>query len=258
MLRTSWVHPDVAARARELLLDGRRSWEESFGAGDTFVAPAAGSPVPDGVNAATWPRLAEHVARAERVREVVAKSGLDAANERFGASPHAIERAVLVETPEATVTLDEGALVRGVLACAVDEWLAYGHFLSRLVELDATFDPPGTVAAFERFVAAARAVPASDPSWPERLRVAEDGLASLYVRVGRADDAETLFRRRFDEDVSDVTVAISAARAFLEQGDVARAIAWLLAGRDRATSAGRADLATRLGDKANALRARMS
>jgi hypothetical protein len=256
MLRTSWVHPDVAARAREILLDGRGSFEESFGEGDAFVAPAAAPP--PGVDVAIWPRLAEHLARAERVREVVAKSGLDAASERFGESPHAIERAVLVETPEATVTLDEGNIVRGVLACAVDEWLAYGHFLSRLVELDVTFDPPGTVAAFERFVAAARAVSASDPSWPERLRVADDGLASLYVRVGRADDAEALFRRRFEEDTADVTVAISAARAFLEQGEVARAIAWLLAGRDRATSAGRADLATRLGDKASALRARMS
>jgi hypothetical protein len=257
MLRISWVHPDVAARAREQLLAGagRRSWEEAFTVDDRFVP--AGEP-PAGVSAAAWPGLAEHLARAERVREVVAQAGLARANERFAASAHAIERAVLAETPDAAATIDEGAIVRGVLACAVDEWLAYGHFLSRLVELDATFDPPGTVAAFEHFVGAARALPARDASWPERLRVAEDGLASLYVRVGRADDAEALFQRRFDEDATDVTVAISAARAFLEQGEVSRAVAWLGRGRERATAAGRADLATRLGEKASALRSRLS
>jgi hypothetical protein len=257
MLRISWIHPDIAARARDTLLElaGRRSWEEAFATDDAYVH--AGEP-PAGVTAAAWPRLAEHLARAERVREVVAQAGLARANERFSASVHAIERAVLAEVPDAAATIDEAAVVRGVLACAVDEWLAYGHFLSRLVELDATFDPPGTVAVFERFVVAARALPASDASWPERLRVAEDGLASLYVRVGRGDDAETLFQRRFDEDVTDVTVAISAARAFLEQGEVARAVAWLLRGRERATAAGRADLATRLGEKASALRSRMS
>lgn len=257
MLRISWVHPDVAARARDILLAlaGRRSWEEAFGVDDAFVL--AGEP-PAGVTAAVWPRLAEHLARAERVREVVAQAGLLRASERFSASVHAIERAVLAEVPDAAATLDEAAVVRGVLACAIDEWLAYGHFLSRLVELDVTFDPIGTVAAFERFVDAARVLPASDASWPERLRVAEDGLASLYVRVGRADDAEALFLRRFDEDATDVTVAISAARSFLEQGEVARSVAWLLRGRERATAAGRADLATRLDEKASALRSRMS
>ncbi len=257
MIRISWVHPQVAERVRAALLRGRSSWSEAFAAALAGDDVMTGEP-PTGVAAEAWPRLAEHVARAERVREVIAREGLPRAHERFSCSRHAVERAVLMEAPDVHAIIDEAASVRGVLACEIDELLAYGHFLSRLVELDCGSDPAGTVAAFERFVAAARALHASDASWPERLRVAEDGLASLYVRVGRGDDAELLFQRRFDEDATDVTVAISAARAFLEQGDVARAVSWLLRGRERATQAGRADLATRLGDKASALRARMS
>jgi predicted Zn-dependent protease len=257
MVRISFVHPQIAERVREVLLRGRNSWAEAFAAALAGDDVLTGEP-PAGIPVDVWPRLAEHVARAERVREVIAQEGLARAHARFGASKHAVERAVLLEAPEAHALIDEPAAVRGVLACEIDELLAYGHFLSRLVELHAEGDPAGTVAAFEAFVTAARGLRASDASWPERLRVAEDGLASLYVRVGRAEDAEALFQRRFDDESGDVTVAITAARAFLERGDVGRAVAWLLRGRERATKVGRGDLATRLGDKASALRARMS
>jgi len=251
----TFVHPDIAAKVREALLRGCASWEEAFAAA---LAGVTAEHPPQGVPEDVWPRLAEHVARLERVREVIARQGLPQAHARFGASPHAVERAVLMEAPDVHELIDEADFVLGVLACPIDELLAYGHFLSRLVELRAASDPEGTVTAFERFVAAARQTGASDASWPERLRGAEDGLASLYVRVGRGDDAETLFRRRFDDDSSDVAVAITAARAFLEHGELARSVSWLGVGRDRATQLGRTELAARLDAKASALRGRMS
>ena len=251
----TFVHPDIAAKVREALLRDCSSWEEAFAAA---LAGASAAEPPPGVPASAWPGLAEHVARLERVRECIARQGLPQAHARFGASPHAVERAVLMDTPGVHEIIDEADFVLGVLACPIDELLAYGQFLGKLVELRAATDPQGTVAAYERFLAAAQATSASHPSWPDRLRSAEDGLASLYVRVGRGDDAEALFRRRFTDEPGDTAVAITAARAFLEQGDVARAVSWLQTGRDRALQVGRADLAARLDEKASALRARMS
>jgi tetratricopeptide (TPR) repeat protein len=258
-MRLSWVHPAIAEAARAALRLGKDSWAEVFSPDDGVLQVAP----PEGVDAATWPQVAEHVARAERVREVVAQ-GLEAARSRFGSSSHAVEQAALVEAEVAaaeaagTPAEREGAGVLAVLACPVDEHLAYGHFLSRLVELEAVRDPAGTVLAFERFVAAARAVKAVEPSWPERLRVAEDGLGALYVRVGRIDDAEALFDQRFASEPDDATVAITAARAFLEHGDVAHAVAWLERGSTRARASGRASLADTLDGKAKSLRARLS
>jgi predicted Zn-dependent protease len=255
-MRISWVHPDVAARARTALLEGRASWEDVF-AGDRLIAREP----PGGVNAASWPQLAEHVARAERVREVIATSGLEAAGARFGASAHAIERAALAEALEQSPSqapTEILAAAHGVLACPIDEHLAYGHFLSQIVGLGAASDPAGTVAALERFVAAAAAHRPTESSWAERLSVARDALAALYARVGRSDDAESVFVARFDADPADTAVAIGAARVFLEVGSVARAVAWLERGAARARTAGRVDLAARLGEKLVALRARLS
>ncbi len=240
-LRLSWIHPDVVGKVRAALSRGLASWDDLFddrGGGVHVGSPPAGVDVSGEV----WPRLAAHVARAERVREVVARSGLEAATRRFAGSPHAIERAALLaEGPDGDVVA-----ITGVLACAIDEFLAYGHFLSRLVELGAGVDPAGTVAAFERFVAAASQVVPSQPSWTERLRFARDGLAALYVRVGRAEDADALYRERFHEEPGDTTVAIGAARAFLEAGDVARALDWLERAHGRAEAIGREALAARL------------
>jgi hypothetical protein len=254
-MQISWVQPELEARVRQALIAGRRSWEETL-VNEVVVVV---EPLAD-VDAGQWPVLAEHVARAERVRESVAQVGLAAAAHRFGDSPHAVERAALAQALAASAAggLDELTLVRGVLSCAIDERVAYGHFQARLVELAVTADPSGTVAAIERFVAAATDYPAQDPSWRERTRAAQDGLASLYARVGRHGDAEGLWTRRFDEDPHDTTVAISAARAFLEASAVARAVAWLERGAGRARTAGRGDLAERLASKAGALRRRLS
>lgn len=252
-MRFSWVHPDVAEQARAALRRGRVSWEEVF-RGEQVDAGAA----PAGVAADVWPRLAEHIARGERVLEVAARNGVAAAERRFGASPHAVERAALLHARDGgseSAGLDE---VQGILECAVDEWIAYGQFLSRLVELNANVDPAATVTAFERFVAELEKVKASEPSWPERVRVARDGLAALYVRVGKAQQAEELFQIRLAEEPADTTIAISAARAFLEAGDFARAVHWLETAAARADGVGRVELGRRLHDKASAIRGRLN
>jgi hypothetical protein len=250
-VRFSWVHPATAEQVRALLRRGRGSWEEVVGA---LAEVLRGDP-PEGVTAAAWPRLAEHVARAARVLEVLDQAGREEAWRRFGGSPHAVERAALLAAEaEGSLGADVGALA-GLLGCAVDEWVAYGPFLSRLIELG-TGEPAAAVAVFERFVAAAAALATDLASWPERVRVARDGLAALYVRVGRAEDAEALYGARFVEEPADTAIAIGAARAFLEAGDRTRAVRWLERGAARAEEVGRGELGTRLRAKASALRAR--
>lgn len=251
------MHPEVARRAAEALRRRHGSWEDLFDAADSVrdVGEA-----PHGVARNDWPRLAEHIARAERVREVVRSVGAERAGERFGRSPHAVERAALLEERVRSAPLapdDEAEVVAGILACPVDEHLAYGHLLSRLVELCAHEDPGGTVRTFESFVRAAEEVDAQEPSWPERLRVARDGLAALYVRVGRLDEAEAVFQERFEEDPGDTSTAIGAARAYLGGGEVGYSIRWLERAAERARRIGRLELARDLEQKIRALRARL-
>jgi hypothetical protein len=259
-MRISWVHPDEAERAREVLRQGHSSWEDLFDAhSDTLVV---GAP-PSGFDEARWPTLAEHVARTERVREVVARAGIDAAHQRFASSPFAIERAALFAAQEDQVTPQTEhephvAALEGMLGCPIDELIAYGHFLSRLVELGLGREPSRTVVAFEQFVEAAVRVSPREPSWPERLQVARDGLAALYVRVGRAADGDALYCRRFHEEPRDMTISIGAARAFLEAGDVSRSVVWLERAAARAQMIGRHDLGERLLGKVVSLRSRMS
>jgi hypothetical protein len=251
-VRISWVHPDVAERVREILSRAAGSWEELF-AGDEIVA---GEP-PPGLAAAEWPALAEHVGRIERVKEAIARAGVEAAGRRFGASPHAVERAALItESAPADAGAEWDAVV-GLLGRPIDERLAYGHFLSRLVEIGIERDPTATVAAFEGFVRAGAATETSEPSWSERMRAARDGLAALYVRVGSWDAAEQLYVTRFGEEPADTTVPIGAARAFLEAGETARSMAWLERGIRRADRLGRADLAATLARKLKALSERL-
>jgi hypothetical protein len=254
-MRISWLDPTLEASVKDRLRHGHDSWEELFDAAGTV--DAAGEP-PRGISARSWPRVAAHVARAERVREVVAARGRHAAAARFADSPHAVERAALLASELEDVGGSDVVAVRGILTCAVDEWVIYGQFLSRLVEAGLGGDPAGTVDIFERFVAAAAAIETDEESWPERLRVARDGLATLYVRVDRKTDAERIYGERFAEEPTDATIAISAARAFLEAGDTARSISWLERGALRASEIGRGDLVLRLQAKVTALRGRMN
>jgi hypothetical protein len=243
----TWLSDELYEKVRAALRQGAGSWDELFAGGDAPRVAAA----PAGVAGSDWPRLAAHVARVERVREAIARGGREAATRRFGSSPHAAERAALLEDSEPDV-----ALVAGVLDCAIDEHLAYGELLSRLVTLAAA-DPDRAAAAFERFIAAASAVTTAAASWGERLRVARDGLAALYVRAGRLADAEALYAARFAEE-TDATVAISAARALLEAGETARAVAWLERAATRAREVGREALERQLVAKAAALRGRLN
>ena len=75
-MRISWLTPHDITRARDALNAAADSWDGHFQPG--FVAP----PRPDGVDPLAWDRLTEHVARAERVSEVVRDLGLDAALSR--------------------------------------------------------------------------------------------------------------------------------------------------------------------------------
>ena len=254
-MRLSWVRPDLADRVRDLLRGALSSWEEVFD-GDEV---RAGDP-PEGLElpASAWPALATHVARAERVKEAIGRSGPLAAVARFGTSPYAIERAALVAEAAPQTPEDEWDALAGILACPIDQWLMYGQFLSRLVELGTARDPAGTVAVYETFVRAAEATETDEPSWPERVRAARDGLASLYVRVRAFDAAEKLYRTRFAEEPQDTTIAIGAARAFLEAGETARAAAWLGLGAQRAEEIGRPELAATLRGKLSAVRARLN
>ncbi|HKA90066.1 MAG TPA: tetratricopeptide repeat protein [Haliangiales bacterium] len=252
LLRISWVHPDVAERVRQELIGTRGSWEDVF-AGDEILA---GEP-PPGLEPAEWPALAAHVGRIERVKEAVARAGAQAAGERFAASPHAVERAALVAEATPADPGEEWDAVVGILGRPIDERLAYGHFLSRLIELGVARDRAATVAAFEAFVRAAAATEATDPSWNERMRAARDGLAALYVAVGKLDSAEDLYAARFGEEPADTAIAIGAARAFLKAGETARAMAWLERAVRRADRLGRAWLAARLALKLKILSERL-
>ncbi len=245
-MNLSWLAPELLEQVSQALRRGVSSWDELFD-GDGVRTGAR----PPGVAVEDWPRIAAHVARAERVRQVLKEAGAEEAGRRFGASPHAVERGALIEGG----TQDLSA-VTGLLACEIDAYVAYGQFLSRLVDLGLPRDPEGTVAAFERFVAAAAAAEADLPSWPERVRVARDGLAALYVRAGRPGDADALYLARFLEEPEDTTIAIGAGRAFLEAGDTSRAVAWLERAADRARDIGRGELEARLREKVVTLKTR--
>jgi hypothetical protein len=249
-MRISWLSADEIAAARQGLTAGGASWEDHFH--PEFRAPDAGIDC----RIVDWPHVTEHVARAERVSELVRTRGLDAARARFGASQIAIEAATLAAAAHEgeQLVLDQ---VIDVLACTIDSYVFYAPFLELMVGLGRG-EIERVVEAYEAFVVAYAQTLRREPHGQERINVVSDGLADFYVSAGRIDKAEALFERRHDEDQGDVAVALSASRAFLAAGSVSHAVRWLGVGAARAAALGRGELAARLRSKQERVRERLS
>jgi hypothetical protein len=256
-MRISWLTAEEIAEARTVLRAGGRGWEDHFapaldhaaGEAALFVAPPSTQP---SMTAA----ITEHVARAERVSEVVRDHGLDAARARFGSTNFAIEAATLASAAHEADEL-RFADVIGVFACPIDPFVFYAPFLELLVALGRDHEDE-VVATYELFVDAYADALRREPFGAVRIGAARDGLADFYVRVGKIEQAQALFERRHDEDPNDVAVALSASRAFLAAGSVSHAVRWLGMGAARAQGLGRDDLATRLRKKQDVVRRRLS
>jgi len=249
-MRISWLSAAEIASARQALSADGATYDDHFAPG--FVVP----PVPAGTNLLDWAGITEHVARAERVSQVVREAGLEVARARFAGSRIAIEAATLAAAAHESdaLSLDE---VLGVLSCTIDGYVFYAPFLELMVSLaDRQIDR--VVQAYEAFVAAYAQALGEIPHGPERVGAARDGLADFYVSAGRFDEAEALFERRHEEDQGDVAVALSASRAFLAAGSISHAVRWLGVGAVRAATLGRDELANRLRTKQARVRARLS
>jgi hypothetical protein len=249
-VRISWLAPDVIAAARTALQARSVDWSAHFV--DGFDPP----PPPADLRVADWAHVTEHVARAERVTQVVQEEGLEEALRRFAASPFAIEVATLAAAAHHGEQLTF-ELVALVLACEVDDLVFYAPFLRLLIELGAQ-DHDRVIAVYEDFCQAYGAKRSREADWRDRVDAVRDGLANVYVLTGRLDEGHALFERRHGEDTEDVAVALSASRSFLAAGAVARAVQWLDFAIGRARALGRADLARVLADKQAALRRRLS
>lgn len=250
-MRISWLSADEIAVAREALTANGKTWDDHFTAGDfTGVVLPADAIVDD------WAHVTEHVARAERVSQVVREYGFEEAVSRFATSSIAIEAATLAAAAHEGGLLDVDRVI-GVLGCAIDSLVFYAPFLELMVELGKE-QVDRTVAAYEEFVGRYASAVATAPRGVERIGAVRDGLADYYVSAGRLDDAEALFEKRHDEDRGDVAVALSASRAFLAAGSVSHAVRWLGVGAERATALGRGDLATKLREKQGRVRERLS
>lgn len=249
-MRISWLSAEEIAAARQALTAGGASWDDHFG--PDFEIPA----FPPGSRFLDWERITEHVARAERVSEVVRERGLDAARARFAATHSAIEAATLAAAAHQGEELGLDQVI-GVLRCDIDSYVFYAPFLELLVGLGKG-ELDRTVTAYEEFVAAYARAMHDVPHGSDRIGAVRDGLADYYVSAGRTEQAEALFERRHDEDQGDVAVALTASRAFLAAGSVSHAVRWLGVGAARAAALGRADLAERLRVKQEAVRRRLS
>ena len=250
-MRISWLSADEIAAAREALTADGKAWDDHFADGQ-FAAVAA----PADNIISDWAHVTEHVARAERVSQVVRDFGIDEARARFASSRIAIEVATLAAAAHEGAML-ELAEVIGVLQQPIDSLVFYAPFLELLVELGKS-DIERTIATYEQFVAAYEREVFEAPRGIERIGAVRDGLADYYVSVGKLDEAEALFQRRHAEDRGDVAVALSASRAFLAAGSVSHAVRWLGVGAERATELGRSELATRLLQKQERVRERLS
>ncbi len=252
-MRISWLSAEQIAAAREALTAAGAGWRDHFDPkDDEFKTPAR----IEGIELADWDWITEHVARAERVSELVRESGLDAARVRFAGSRIAIEEATLAAAAHQGEELELDQVI-GVLGCSIDRLVFYAPFLELLMELGRD-QLERTVKAYEDFVAAYARALVNVPHGQERIGAVRDGLADFYVSAGRIDEAEALFERRHDEDRGDVAVALSASRAFLAAGSVSHAVRWLGVGAQRATALGREELAERLRQKQERVRERLS
>lgn len=249
-MRISWLSAEEIAAARQALTANGATWESHFD--DGFATPAeVGGP-----EFLDWHGITEHVARAERVSEIVRDYGLDEARARFGHTSSAIEAATLAAAASEHDQLSYEEVL-AVLARPIDSYVFYAPFLELLVELGSG-DVDRTVKAYEDFVDAYARAMADFPHGTQRLGAVRDGLADFYVSAGQIEKAQALFERRHEEDRNDVAVALSASRAFLAAGSVSHAVRWLGVGADRATVLGRAELAGKLRAKQESVRRRLS
>ena len=249
-MRISWLSADEIAAARKALTADGATYESHFT--PAFVVP----PEPNPPQLLDWAGITEHVARAERVSEVVREHGLDAARERFDGSGIAIEAATLAAAAHEDESLDRDRVL-GVLRCPIDVYVFYAPFLELLVSLS-NGDLDVAVKAYEEFVDAYAHALSAQPGGAARIGAMRDGFADLLVTAGQHDRAEAMFERRHEEDHRDVAVALSASRAYLAAGSVSRAMRWLGIGAARATELGRPELAEKLAQKQEALRKRLS
>jgi hypothetical protein len=250
-MRISWLSADEIATARGALTTGGKSWDDHFASGEfAGVAQPAGASVDD------WAHVTEHVARAERVSQVVRDYGFEEALSRFAGSGIAIEAATLAAAAYAGEVLDLDRVI-GVLGCEIDSLVFYAPFLELMIGLGKD-QIDRTVETYEEFVGRYANAIVTAPRGIERIGAMRDGLADYYVSAGRFDDAESLFETRHEEDRGDVAVALSASRAFLAAGSVSHAVRWLGVGAERAIKLGKGDLATKLLEKQGRVRERLS
>ncbi len=247
-MRLSWLDPATVRLTQEALLAASPDWETACD--PEWEPPAA----PDGIDPSRWPMIAEHVARAERVSAVAREQGLGPAIVRFGASRRAVELGVLALASEAIgqVTLSQ---LRAVFEGDVDEDVLYGTFLRLLLREERSRTE--TLAIYEGFVAAVDRHHTSHPDWADRAASIREGLADLYVASGRYELGHDLFLRRHAQSAGDVSVALSASRAFLAAGEPSRAAEWLGRAADRARSLGRKAMERTLREKQAAIAARV-
>ncbi len=256
-MRISWLSAEEIAAARRALKAEGATWDDHFEMTtaldrDVFESPDA----PPGLDHFDWAGITEHVARAERVSEVVREHGLDAAMARFAGSGIAIEAATLAAAAHQGDALDLDQVI-GVLRCDIDSYVFYAPFLELMFELGRA-DLDRAVRTYEEFADAYAQTLSKIPHGSARVGAVHDGLADVYVSAGMIDQAEALFERRHEEDRDDVAVALSASRAFLAAGSISHAVRWLGVGAGRAQSLGRDELAARLRQKQEAVRKRLS
>ncbi|MBV8762932.1 MAG: hypothetical protein JO257_36945 [Deltaproteobacteria bacterium] len=249
-MRISWLSAEEIAAARQALKADGATWDDHFD--PEFETP----PAPANTQLLDWEGITEHVARAERVSEVVREQGLAAARARFASSGVAIEAATLAAAAHQDGALDLDQVIK-VLRCDIDSYVFYAPFLELMIEMGKG-ERELSIHTYEQFVDAYARALRDIPHGMAKVGAARDGLADFYVSVQQIDKAEALFERRHEEDRDDVAVALTASRAFLAAGSVSHAVRWLGIAAVRAEMLSRADLANRLRQKADAVRKRMS